>query len=61
MGVYSEVAAPSLREIIWKEIVMGTCPKCKMRIRKNGNHVKLGSVWTHKRCPAKSAPAAKRG
>ena len=24
---------------------MGTCPKCKQRIRKNGNHVKLGSVW----------------
>jgi hypothetical protein len=40
-------------------IVMGTCPKCKMRIRKNGNHVKLGSVWLHKRCPTKGARAAK--
>jgi hypothetical protein len=30
---------------------MGTCPKCKLRIRKNGNHIKLGSVWYHKSCP----------
>lgn len=30
---------------------MGTCPKCKHRIRKNGNHVKLGSTWYHKTCP----------
>jgi hypothetical protein len=30
---------------------MGTCPKCKLRIRKNGNHVKLGSTWHHKICP----------
>ncbi len=38
---------------------MGTCPKCKHRIRKNGNHVKLGSVWYHKACPARPAkPAA---
>jgi len=42
-----------------KEIGMGTCPKCKLRIRKNGNHVKLGSVWYHKMCPAKPARAAK--
>jgi len=30
---------------------MGTCPKCKRKIRKNGNHVKLGSTWYHKACP----------
>lgn len=40
---------------------MGTCPKCKLRIRKNGNHIKLGSVWLHKICPASPAPAARRG
>jgi hypothetical protein len=39
---------------------MGTCPKCKLRIRKNGNHVKLGSVWVHKMCPAKPARPATR-
>ena len=33
---------------------MGTCPKCKLRIRKNGNHIKLGTVWYHKACPKKS-------
>ena len=38
---------------------MGTCPKCKLRIRKNGNHVKLGSVWVHKVCPA-GKPRAKK-
>jgi hypothetical protein len=38
-------------------MAMGTCPKCKLRIRRNGNHVKLGSVWVHKMCPAK--PRAK--
>ena len=38
---------------------MGTCPKCKLRIRKNGNHVKLGSVWRHKMCPPKPGRAAK--
>jgi hypothetical protein len=38
---------------------MGTCPKCKLRIRKNGNHVKLGSVWYHKMCPAKPGRAAR--
>jgi hypothetical protein len=41
---------------------MGTCPKCKHRIRKNGNHTKLGTVWYHKRCPVtpggKKKPAA---
>ena len=38
---------------------MGTCPKCKLRIRKNGNHVKLGSVWRHKMCPPKPGRSAK--
>jgi hypothetical protein len=38
---------------------MGTCPKCKLRIRKNGNHIKLGSVWLHKACPPKPARSAK--
>lgn len=38
---------------------MGTCPKCKHRIRKNGNHKKLGSVWFHKMCPVKAARSAK--
>jgi len=38
---------------------MGTCPKCKLRIRKNGNHVKLGSVWVHKMCPPRPARAKK--
>jgi hypothetical protein len=42
-----------------REALMGTCPKCKLRIRKNGNHVKLGSVWLHKKCPAKPARAKK--
>lgn len=42
---------------------MGTCPKCRLRIRRNGNHIKLGSTWYHKTCPArltvkkKSVPA----
>ena len=30
---------------------MGPSPKCKLRIRRNGNHVKLGSTWYHKMCP----------
>jgi hypothetical protein len=34
---------------------MGTCPKCKLKIRKNGNHVKLGSTWYHKSCPARQS------
>jgi hypothetical protein len=38
---------------------MGTCPKCKRRIRKNGNHVKLGTVWFHKMCPGRPARPAK--
>ncbi|HEV8615021.1 MAG TPA: hypothetical protein VGU22_05955 [Methylomirabilota bacterium] len=38
---------------------MGTCSKCKLRIRKNGNHVKLGSTWYHKTCPARPAGAQK--
>ena len=42
----------------FEENEMGTCPKCKLRIRKNGNHVKLGSVWRHKMCPKSGRPAA---
>jgi uncharacterized ferritin-like protein (DUF455 family) len=38
---------------------MGTCPKCKQKIRKNGNHVKLGSTWYHKACPRRSPARAK--
>jgi len=33
---------------------MGTCPKCKRTIHKNGNHKKLGSTWYHKQCPARA-------
>lgn len=44
---------------------MGTCQKCKLRIRRNGNHIKLGSIWYHKVCPtqktAKSKTTAARG
>ena len=36
---------------------MGTCPKCKLRIRRNGNHIKLGSTWYHKICPNSKAGA----
>ncbi len=44
-----------------KETPMGTCPKCKRRIRHNGNHVKLGATWYHKMCPAGAAkPAPKK-
>jgi hypothetical protein len=39
---------------------MGTCPHCKLRIRKNGNHVKLGSLWVHKKCPVRRTAEAKR-
>ncbi|MBM4439752.1 MAG: hypothetical protein FJ027_04985 [Candidatus Rokubacteria bacterium] len=39
---------------------MGTCPKCKLTIHKNGNHRKLGSTWYHKQCPARPAAAKKR-
>jgi len=39
---------------------MGTCPKCKLRIRKNGNHVKLGTVWYHKSCPVTRAAKSKK-
>jgi hypothetical protein len=42
-----------------KEKIMGTCPKCKLRIRRNGNHVKLGSTWVHKMCPRKAARSTK--
>lgn len=34
---------------------MGTCPKCKSKIKRNGNHIKLGSTWIHKICPSKGA------
>jgi hypothetical protein len=33
---------------------MGTCPKCKLTIHKNGNHKKLGSTWYHKQCPVRA-------
>lgn len=36
---------------------MGTCPKCKLRIRRNGNHIKLGTTWFHKTCPPHPKPA----
>lgn len=41
---------------------MGTCSKCKMRIRKNGNHIKLGTTWYHKTCPpqARAKTTAKK-
>src|SRR5207245_9890846 len=38
---------------------MGTCPKCKRKIRKNGNHIKLGSTWYHKACPRRRAAQVK--
>jgi hypothetical protein len=38
---------------------MGTCPKCKQKIRRNGNHVKLGQTWVHKICPRTGTKAAK--
>ena len=41
----------SLSENTARSVGMGTCPKCKLRIRKNGNHVKLGTTWYHKSCP----------
>jgi len=28
-----------------------------MKIRKNGNHVKLGSTWYHKACPRRPTAA----
>ena len=36
---------------------MGTCPKCKLRIRKNGNHIKLGTTCYHKSCPPRPTAA----
>jgi len=42
-----------------RRLLMGTCPKCKLRIRKNGNHVKLGTTWYHKSCPARPAKSAR--
>jgi len=36
---------------------MGTCPKCRLRIRRNGNHIKLGTTWYHKACPPRPAKA----
>lgn len=38
---------------------MGTCKKCKLRIRRNGNHIKLGSIWYHKVCPTQKVVKAK--
>ena len=38
---------------------MGMCPKCKLRIRRNGNHIKLGTTWYHKACPGPAAGKAK--
>jgi len=38
---------------------MGTCPKCKLRIRKNGNHIKLGTTWYHKSRPGRPSAARK--
>lgn len=38
---------------------MGTCPKCKLRIRRNGNHLKLGSTWYHKACPTQKSATSK--
>jgi len=57
--MYNARRVTSCRTSSLEENDMGTCPKCKLRIRKNGNHVKLGSVWVHKMCPPKPA-AAKR-
>ena len=34
---------------------MGTCPKCRLKIRRNGNHIKLGQVWYQKNCPEKAS------
>jgi hypothetical protein len=39
------------RDRYGRRLVMGTCPKCKQRIRRNGNHIKLGQTWVHKICP----------
>lgn len=39
---------------------MGTCPKCRARIRKNGNHIKLGTTWYHKSCPVTRAKKTKK-
>ena len=58
--VYNAPNAITPRNRYAEERVMGTCPKCKLRIRKNGNHLKLGSVWFHKMCPNKPARPAKR-
>ena len=30
---------------------MGTCPNCKRRIKRNGNHFKRKGIWRHKKCP----------
>jgi hypothetical protein len=57
--MYNVPLCQHLVDHLAEEMIMGTCPKCKLRIRKNGNHIKLGSVWLHKRCPAKPARPAK--
>jgi hypothetical protein len=54
----SAVRCPSGSPHFAEVNVVGTCPRCKLRIRKNGNHVKLGSTWYHKACPG--WPAAKK-
>jgi uncharacterized radical SAM superfamily Fe-S cluster-containing enzyme len=58
--VYTAAVAARPHDQSAEEEVMGTCPKCKRRIRKNGNHLKLGSVWFHKMCPEKPARPTKR-
>ena len=37
---------------------MGTCRKCKKKIYRNGNHVKIGQTWVHKICPVKRGNTA---
>lgn len=57
-GCYNPSSGPNQAATVLEEIAMGTCPNCKLRIRKNGNHVKLGSVWKHKICPTRKRAAA---
>jgi hypothetical protein len=49
----------SLSQTSGRSAVMGTCPKCKLRIRKNGNHIKLGTTWYHKSCPGRATAKSK--
>jgi hypothetical protein len=32
---------------------MGTCPNCKLRIKRGANHVRRRGRWIHKKCPKK--------